>query len=218
MNILSGKWTMRVAALLTGLLVSAGALAQAAPRVAITTSAGVIVVELNPAKAPVSVENFLNYVKKDQYKGTVFHRVIENFMIQGGGMDAALKERPASAPAIINEANNGLKNERGTIAMARLRGINTATTQFFINTVDNGFLDHVSVPPQGITINRGGRPVTIAAEDADSVYGYAVFGKVVEGMDVVDRIRKVETRNAGPHQGVPVTPIVIEKIAVVNSK
>lgn len=201
------------AALLTG---PGAAVAQAAPRVAITTNAGTIVVELNPAKAPVSVENFLGYVKKGFYSGTVFHRVIENFMIQGGGMDANLREKQGAGPAIVNEAANGLKNERGTIAMARLRGINTASNQFFINTVDNAFLDHIAVPPQGLTINRGGRQMFIAKEEADSVYGYAVFGKVVEGLDVVDRIRRVETRPAGPHQNVPLTPIVIEKVTLLN--
>ena len=201
------------AALLTG---PGAAVAQAAPRVAITTNAGTIVVELNPAKAPVSVENFLGYVKKGFYSGTVFHRVIENFMIQGGGMDANLREKQGAGPSIVNEAANGLKNERGTIAMARLRGINTASNQFFINTVDNAFLDHIAVPPQGLTINRGGRQMFIAKEEADSVYGYAVFGKVVEGLDVVDRIRRVETRPAGPHQNVPLTPIVIEKVTLLN--
>ena len=190
----------------------------AAPRVALTTNAGTIVVELNPAKAPVSVENFLNYVKKGHYNGTIFHRVISDFMIQGGGFDPQMKERPVTAPPIINEARNGLKNERGTIAMARTRAVNSATAQFFINTVDNEFLNHIAVPPGGITVNRGGRQVFIDPVEADSVFGYAVFGKVVEGMDVVDKIRRAETRPAGPHQNVPLNPIIIEKATILPAK
>lgn len=202
-----------------GLAPQAPVLAQSAPRVALVTSAGTIVVELNPAKAPVSVENFLNYVKKGHYNGTIFHRVIDSFMIQGGGFESNLKERKPSSPPILNEATNGLKNLRGTIAMARTSVVNSATAQFFINTVDNEFLDHIAVPPEGITVNRGGRPTFIDAGQANAVFGYAVFGKVVEGMDVVDKIRKTETRPAGANfRDLPTTPIVIEKATVLNPK
>jgi len=219
MKLLQGRLSGALAGLALGVALLATSLevaAQAAPRVAIATNAGTMVVELNPAKAPISVENFLAYAKKGYYNGTIFHRVIENFMIQGGALEPNLREKPGAGPAIVNEAANGLKNERGTIAMARLRGINTASTQWFINTVDNPFLDHIAVPPQGITVTRGGRQMFVSKEDADSVYGYAVFGKVVEGLDVLDRIRRVETRPAGPHQNVPLTPIVIEKVTVLN--
>jgi peptidyl-prolyl cis-trans isomerase B (cyclophilin B) len=159
------------------------------------TNHGVIKLELNAEKAPKTVANFLNYVKSGHYDGTVFHRVIDGFMIQGGGFDAAMKQKPTEAP-IDNEANNGLKNERGSIAMARTNDPHSASAQFFINVADNDFLNHSSPTPQG--------------------WGYAVFGKVVEGLDVVDKIKKVKTGSKGFHQDVPVDDVVIEKAVVVE--
>ncbi|MDN7905409.1 peptidylprolyl isomerase [Burkholderia diffusa] len=158
------------------------------------TNHGVIKLELDAAKAPKTVENFLNYVKKGHYDGTVFHRVINGFMIQGGGFEPGLKQKPTDAP-IDNEANNGLRNDNYTIAMARTNDPHSATAQFFINVNDNDFLNHSSPTPQG--------------------WGYAVFGKVVEGQDVVDKIKGVKTGNAGFHQDVPTDDVVIEKAVVV---
>ncbi|MBN3819467.1 peptidyl-prolyl cis-trans isomerase [Paraburkholderia sp. Se-20369] len=158
------------------------------------TNHGVIKLELDEAKAPKTVENFLNYVKKGHYDGTVFHRVINGFMIQGGGFEPGLKQKPTDAP-IDNEANNGLKNDTYTVAMARTNDPHSATAQFFINVNDNDFLNHSSPTPQG--------------------WGYAVFGKVVEGQDVVDKIKAVKTGNAGFHQDVPTDDVVIEKAVVV---
>ncbi|MBM2765144.1 peptidylprolyl isomerase [Burkholderia anthina] len=158
------------------------------------TNHGVIKLELDAAKAPKTVENFLNYVKKGHYDGTVFHRVINGFMIQGGGFEPGLKQKPTDAP-IDNEANNGLKNDNYTVAMARTNDPHSATAQFFINVNDNDFLNHSSPTPQG--------------------WGYAVFGKVVEGQDVVDKIKSVKTGNAGFHQDVPADDVVIEKAVVV---
>ena len=161
-----------------------------APKVALETDKGKIVLELYPDKAPKTVQNFLDYVDAGHYNSTIFHRVIPNFMIQGGGMSASMKEKPTKAP-IKNEADNGLKNQRGTIAMARTQVPDSATAQFFINTVDNDFLDFKNKTIQG--------------------WGYAVFGKVVEGMDVVDAITKVKTTNRGGHQDVPVDTVMIIK-------
>lgn len=166
------------------------------PVVEIQTSQGRIVAELYQDKAPKSVENFLNYVSQDQYNGTIFHRVIDGFMIQGGGFDAAMKQKSTGKP-IENEANNGLKNEVGTLAMARTNDPHSATAQFFINVADNEFLNHRAPNAQG--------------------WGYAVFGKVTEGMDVVNKIAKVATTNSGPYQNVPATPVVIESVRVVES-
>lgn len=160
----------------------------AAPRVRLTTSMGDIVIALDAAKAPLSVENFLLYVKDKHYEGTVFHRVIDNFMIQGGGFTAQMKQKTTRAPVAL-EASNGLKNDRGTIAMARTSNPNSATSQFFINLVDNAALNAPS--PDG--------------------YGYTVFGKVVAGMDVVEKIKSVPVGNQGMHQNVPTTPITILK-------
>lgn len=157
-----------------------------APRVELTTSKGKIVIELDPQKAPVTVKNFLSYVNEGFYSGTVFHRVIPGFMVQGGGMTADLKPKPNHAPIKI-ESSNGLKNNRGTVAMARTNDPNSATSQFFINTVNNDFLNYRS-PSQP---------------------GYAVFGKVVEGMDVVDAIEKVKTQNVGMNENVPVEAVTI---------
>lgn len=164
------------------------------PSVLLKTNHGDITLELDAAKAPKSVANFLAYVKSGHYDGTIFHRVIDNFMIQGGGMTAGMKQK-TTLDQIENEANNGLKNERGTIAMARTSDPHSATAQFFINVNDNDFLNHTVPTPQG--------------------WGYAVFGKVSNGMEVVDKIKKVQTGNAGYHQDVPTEDVVIEKASVI---
>lgn len=164
-------------------------------KVKMTTSLGAIVIELDNAKAPVSAANFAEYVKSGFYDGTIFHRVIPGFMAQGGGFDTSFNQKATNAP-IKNEADNGLKNDRGTIAMARTNDPNSATAQFFINYKDNGFLNHTSPTPNG--------------------WGYAVFGKVVEGMEVVDEMAKQPTGNRGMHQDVPKTDIVIEKAEIVE--
>ncbi len=173
---------------LAATLVLAAALPAWAQKVRLATSAGDIVLQLDAQKAPGTVANFLAYVRAGHYNGTVFHRVIDGFMIQGGGMDARLREKPTRA-AIRLEAGNGLSNVRGAIAMARTANPDSATAQFFINVVDNPKLD-----------THGG--------------GYAVFGAVVEGMDVVDRIKAVPTQSQGMHQNVPVTPITITTATV----
>ena len=164
-------------------------------KVKMTTSLGAIVIELDNAKAPLSAANFAEYVKSGFYDGTIFHRVIPGFMAQGGGFDTSFNQKATNAP-IKNEADNGLKNDRGTIAMARTNDPDSATAQFFINLKDNGFLNHTSPTPSG--------------------WGYAVFGKVVEGMDVVDEMAKQPTGNRGMHQDVPKTDIVIEKAEIVE--
>ena len=151
---------------------------------------GVITLELDADKAPLSVENFLSYVANGHYNQTVFHRVIKDFMIQGGGFEPGMKQKPCAAP-IDNEANNGLHNDIYTVAMARTSDPHSATAQFFINTTDNSFLNHSSPTPQG--------------------WGYAVFGKVVAGTEVVDAIRAVKTGRKGFHDDVPVEDVVIEK-------
>ena len=174
---------LALAITLAGLL--AAPLAAQAQKVKLSTTAGDIVVELDAAKAPKSVANFVQYVKAGHYTNTVFHRVIDSFMIQGGGMTADLAEKPTRAPIPL-EAGNGLSNLRGTLAMARTGVPDSATAQFFINVVDNPRLD-----------TAGG--------------GYAVFGKVVEGMDVVDKIRMVPVGNKGPYQNVPVTPVIVKQ-------
>jgi peptidyl-prolyl cis-trans isomerase B (cyclophilin B) len=160
----------------------------------LTTSLGTIAIELDAEKAPKSAQNFIDYVKAGHYDNTVFHRVIKDFMIQGGGFEPGMKQKPTRAP-IENEANNGLKNKRGSIAMARTGDPHSATAQFFINTVDNDFLDFQAPSGNG--------------------WGYCVFGEVVEGMDVVDKIRAVRTGSKGFHQDVPVEDVVIEKAEVV---
>ncbi|MFN7571211.1 MAG: peptidylprolyl isomerase [Betaproteobacteria bacterium] len=174
------------------LAVAGGAWAQA-PRVKLDTSEGAIVLELYPDKAPKTVANFLDYVKAGHYNGTVFHRVIDGFMIQGGGFDDKLAQKPTRAPIPL-ESRTGLKNERGTIAMARTNVPDSATAQFFINVVDNANLDYPK--PDG--------------------NGYAVFGRVVEGMDVVDRIKAQPTATVGPHANVPVKPVVIRTATTVK--
>jgi len=164
------------------------------PVVLMKTSMGDVTIELDKANAPATVDNFLVYVNEKFYDGTVFHRVIPAFMIQGGGFDKDMKQKKTKAP-IKNEAGNGLKNLNGTIAMARTSDPNSATAQFFINTKDNAFLDHRNDTPQG--------------------YGYAVFGKVVKGQDVVKKIEQVQTTTKGPYENVPTTPVIIESIRVV---
>ncbi|WP_122151436.1 peptidylprolyl isomerase [Paraburkholderia sp.] len=159
------------------------------------TNHGVIKLELDAEKAPKSVENFLNYVKAGHYDNTVFHRVIDGFMIQGGGFEPGMKQKPTEGP-ITNEANNGLKNVNGSVAMARTNDPHSATAQFFINVNDNDFLNHSSPTPQG--------------------WGYAVFGKVVDGLDIVEKIKKVKTGSKGFHQDVPADDVIIEKAVIVE--
>ena len=168
-----------------GLLLSTSLFAAENPHVVLTTSYGDIEIELNAEKAPISTQNFLKYVDSGFYNGTQFHRVIPGFMVQGGGFDADMRQKDTDAP-IKNEADNGLHNVRGTLAMARTQVRDSATSQFFINHKDNAFLDH------------GSRD-----------FGYAVFGKVTRGMDVVDKIAQVPTGNRGMHQNVPREPVLI---------
>jgi peptidyl-prolyl cis-trans isomerase A (cyclophilin A) len=165
----------------------------ASPQVKITTSMGDITLELYPDKAPKTVENFLQYVKDKHYDNTIFHRVMDGFMIQGGGFNADMAQKPTRAPIIL-ESQNGLKNDRGTVAMARTQVPDSASAQFFINLVNN---DNLNFPaPDG--------------------YGYAVFGKVIAGMDVVDKIRKVEVGNRGPHANVPVSTVTIKNAVPIK--
>lgn len=176
-------------------LVLSTTLVAANPVVEMKTSQGTIVIELDPVKAPKSVENFLGYVKDGFYKDTIFHRVIDGFMIQGGGFTKDMKEKTTKKP-IENEAKNGLKNARGSIAMARTMDPHSATAQFYINLVDNTSLDYPS-------------------QDG---WGYAVFGKVTKGLDVIDKIAKVKTGDAGMHQNVPKEAIVIKSVKLIPSK
>lgn len=161
------------------------------PSVRMTTNLGVIDIELDPQRAPLSAANFLRYVDSGFYNGTIFHRVIPGFMIQGGGFQTGLKEKPTDAP-VRNEADNGLKNQKGTLAMARTPDPDSATAQFFINAADNDFLNHRSKTPPG--------------------WGYAVFGKVTQGLDVVKKIETVATKTVGSFENVPAKDVVIEKI------
>ncbi len=184
--------------MMLALIITTGSTARAErshPLVKLETSLGEITLELYPDKAPATVANFLQYVKDGFFNGTIFHRVIPTFMIQGGGFDAQMNQKPTKAP-IKNEADNGLKNEAYTVAMARTMDPNSATAQFFINVADNQFLNHTAKTPQG--------------------WGYAVFGKVVKGQDVVDKIKAVPTANKGMHQNVPVEPVTIIKATVVE--
>ena len=160
------------------------------------TNFGAITLELDAERAPDTVANFLNYVKSGFYDNTVFHRVIDGFMIQGGGFEPGMKQKPTNA-AVKNEADNGLKNDAYTVAMARTSSPHSATAQFFINVADNTFLNHTSPTAQG--------------------WGYAVFGKVVEGQDVVDRIRRVRTGTRGMHQDVPLDDVIIERAEEVDA-
>ena len=186
------RFTARLIAGLAGLTLSAAAFA-ADPQVALKTSMGEIVLELNPEKAPITVDNFLNYVKAGFYKGTIFHRVIDGFMIQAGGMDAQFHGRKTNKP-IKNESNNGLSNEKYTVAMARESNPDSATSQFFINVVDNPGLDYPNM--QGS--------------------GYTVFGKVVKGQDVVDKIKAVVVDDIRGLENVPVTPVTIQSATLLK--
>jgi len=170
-------------------------MSDAPTKVKLTTNLGEIIIQLNAEKAPVSSANFLTYVNEGFYNGTIFHRVIPDFMAQGGGFDTGFNQKAVHAP-IKNEADNGLKNTRGTLAMARTNDPNSATAQFFINLKDNTFLNHTGKNASG--------------------WGYAVFGEVIEGMDVVDAMAKQPTGNRGGHQDVPKTDIIIEKAEVVK--
>ena len=188
--------TNRVLSLAVLLLTFAGvAGAQDPPRVALDTSMGRIVVELAPDRAPATVANFLQYAQDGFYDGTIFHRVMDGFMIQGGGFGEDMQKKPTRDP-VMNEADKGLRNQRGTIAMARTGDPHSATAQFFINVVDNPFLDHKSKDARG--------------------WGYTAFGRVVEGMDVVDGIKGVPTGNQGHYQNVPREPVVIRTAKVLG--
>ncbi len=192
MSKMQGHW-LRGA--LSGLLLSLAAQGAAwAQKVRLDTSLGEIVLQLDAAKAPKTVANFIDYVKAGHYDGTVFHRVIPNFMIQGGGFDPEMRQKPTRAPIAL-ESKNGLSNVRGSVAMARTNVPDSATAQFFINIKDNAFLD--------------------AANSPDG-HGYAVFGSVLSGMDVVDKIWALPTGSKGPYQNVPVTPVLIRKASVEN--
>jgi len=164
-------------------------------QVLMTTTVGPMTLELDTDNAPKTVDNFLSYVADGFYDGTIFHRVIDNFMIQGGGFTADMEQKDTKAP-VENEANNGLRNNRGTIAMARTQDPHSATAQFFINVQDNDFLNHTGENIQG--------------------WGYAVFGKVTDGEDVLDKIRCVQTGGQGGHQDVPVEPIIIESVTLID--
>jgi len=166
----------------------------ATAKVKLETNMGEMLIELYGNEAPVTVENFLTYVKDGFYDGTIFHRVISNFMIQGGGMLEDMSQKPNN-PQIKNEADNGLKNDYGTLAMARTSVPDSATSQFFINVKDNDFLNFKSKTPHG--------------------WGYAVFGKVVEGLDIMKKIEEVQTGNRGPYADVPVTPVIITKAIIL---
>jgi cyclophilin family peptidyl-prolyl cis-trans isomerase len=168
------------------------------PRVVLETTEGDITLELYADKAPASVENFLAYVRNDHYDGTIFHRVIPNFMIQGGGFDKGLRRKSTREP-IRNEADNGLANLRGSVAMARTSEPHSATAQFFINTVDNSALDHTGT-------------------DSPRAWGYAVFGKVVDGMAVVDRIESLETKASGGMGNLPVNTVVIQNVSILENE
>jgi peptidyl-prolyl cis-trans isomerase B (cyclophilin B) len=169
--------------------------AAANPRVLLSTSLGDVTLELDAAKAPASTGNFLDYVTSGHFDGTIFHRVIPGFMIQGGGFTADMTQK-ATKTSITNEANNGSKNGRGTVAMARTSDPHSASSQFFINLKDNAFLDHRAETPQG--------------------WGYAVFGKVVDGLDVIDQIAQVPTGQHGPHSDVPKVPVTIDQVTVLD--
>lgn len=165
-------------------------------KVKFKTTMGDFVVQLNTEKAPITSENFLKYVKDKYYDGTIFHRIIDNFMVQGGGFDKDMNEKCPTYPPIRNEAHNGILNKRGTVAMARTYIIDSATAQFFVNVSDNYFLDHKDTSDEG--------------------YGYAVFGKVIEGMDVIDAMKIVKTSTKGFHDDVPIKPIIINSAEIIK--
>ncbi len=187
---------MRLFLLSLAFLLFSVSLSCAAPRVEMKTSAGTMIIELNQEAAPETVKNFLTYVTEGFYDGTIFHRVIKGFMIQGGGYDGSEQRKSTHGP-ISNEATNGLKNIKGTIAMARTGEVNSATSQFFINLVDNSFLDHRDMTPRG--------------------FGYAVFGQVIEGMDVVDKIGRAKTfAKSNMFRDFPQTQIVIDSVKLLD--
>ena len=187
----------KISALAAGLLVSLAV--WAAPTVEMTTNMGKITLELFPEKAPKTVEMFLYNAKHGFYEATIFHRVIDGFMIQGGGFSRAMEEKKTLTPTLQNEATNGLTNDRGTVAMARTQDPHSARVQFFVNLKNNDFLNHKSTgDPRG--------------------WGYAVFGAVTQGMDVVDKIAKVPTGNAGYYENVPTTPVVIQDVKIISDK
>jgi cyclophilin family peptidyl-prolyl cis-trans isomerase len=187
----------KLTALSAGLLVSLAT--WAAPTVEITTSLGAITLELYPEKAPRTVEMFLYNAKHGFYESTIFHRVIDGFMIQGGGFNQSMTEKKVLTPALKSEATNGLTNDRGTVAMARTSDPHSAKVQFFVNLKDNNFLNHRTTnDPQG--------------------WGYTVFGKVSKGMDVVDKIAKTPTGNAGYYENVPTTPVIIQNVKIISEK
>ena len=181
-------------ALVTVLIGAAFAMPAMAQKVRLATTLGDIVIELDAEKAPKSAANFVQYVKAKHYDGTIFHRVIANFMVQGGGLKSDMTEKPKLSPIAL-ESKNGLRNLRGSVALARTSDPNSASAQFFINVVDNPFLD---------------------ADNARDGLGYAVFGKVVQGMEVVDRMREVPTKSEGRYPDVPVTPVMIKKATLEN--
>ena len=189
---------MRILLFLLAAVLGCGTALGQNPQVELKTSQGNIVVELYADRAPKTVANFLQYVKEGYYGGTIFHRVIDGFMIQGGGFDRDMREKSKTRAPIENAAGSGLKNDIGTLAMARTPNPHSASAQFFINLKDNDFLNYREPTPQG--------------------YGYAVFGKVTRGMEVVTKIAKVATANAGPHQNVPREPVIIESATVISAK
>ena len=218
---------LSLAGLVSGLLMAAQVAAQTAPKVKFVTTEGDFVVEVYPDKAPKTVDNFLQYVKEKHYDGLVFHRVISNFMVQGGGYDAKYNEK-ATRPPVVHEgrealAKGGAKNVVGTLAMARTNDPNSASSQFFINVKDNDFLNPTVIPPgdpvpeftfQGQTYKNTPRAQLLGAAQ---LYGYTVFGKVISGMEVVNKIKGLPTGSGGPFPtDVPKTPIVIKSASLIN--
>jgi peptidyl-prolyl cis-trans isomerase B (cyclophilin B) len=196
---LAPQLTMKMTKVFLSTLGCSALIAMSAPasatKVKLQTSMGDIVLELNAKKAPKSVANFLSYVKSGHYNGTIFHRVIDNFMVQGGGLDANMRKKPAKS-TVKNEADNGLKNVVGSVAMARTGDPHSASAQFFINVNNNKFLNHTSKDSRG--------------------WGYAVFGKVIKGMDVVNKIKVVKTKKVGGRRDIPVNPITLKKATVIK--
>ena len=204
--------------ILISVLFTSSALFAVGPNLSIKTNLGEIIIQLNSEKAPITVSNFLRYVRSESYNGTIFHRVIPGFMVQGGGHYKDLSPAPEGVQ-IYNEAANGLKNTRGTIAMARMNLIDSASRQFFINVSDNGFLDYQS----GSSCTRDQEKAQLAAQSRGMFkpsscksYGYAVFGRVVDGLEVIDSIEVVKTGNQQGLSDVPIEPVLIEKISVLD--